>query len=105
VTVDNAGTLPAVVDLTFVGGLENPHLSTDDGQALTWVGVVPPGGTLIVDTGSGSATLDGVDVTGSLVGDRYLRLAPGETVLTLTTSNPDDQGTLEVCWRPTVGGA
>lgn len=65
---------------TVAGGITNPSLRDNTDQVTaTYLGTIYPGQTLIVDFSSGTATLDGADVSSRLSGEFYL--VPGENVI------------------------
>lgn len=95
-----------------VGDLCSPAIFTNDGAFANAMQITQAGGNftgvggdlldtdvLVLDTSTGTATLNGVDVSNQIIGDPFLTVEPGET---LTITGGADGGEVEVCFRPAV---
>lgn len=84
------------------GETQNPEITNlTTGNTLTFIGTVGAGQTLVVDMANQTASLDGVNVVGSMSGD-WLPLARGENTIYYTASNADAPASL-VEWQEIVG--
>lgn len=78
ISVDSAARVYPV--WTIAGEIENPELRNNTNQiSATYNGVIHEGQTLVVDFTSGTAKLDGMDVSSRLSGEFYFD--PGENVI------------------------
>lgn len=95
--VTNAGNKRSTPLVSIAGGSTNPRVTstTDDGKYVQVNVTVPGGQTLVLDMDAMSATLNGVDVAGSIeAGSRWFDLLPGANALVLAGG-----GTLSTTFR------
>lgn len=101
--VTNAGTADAPLTLTFLGPLTNPRVVCDD-WTLAFDITLAGGETLAVDTGTGTALLNGTaDRLSAIATDSdpldACLLPPGASTLTLTASA--GSGQVQILFRDT----
>lgn len=102
--VDNFGTLCAQPSIVLTGPLPSPTIENiTTGASVTYTAVIPSGGTVTIDTDTGTAIdQDGNQVTYLLEGDPRLMLDVGLNTLRLTVAGTGTGGSAEVCFRPAV---
>lgn len=97
VTVSNRGDAPAAVVLEFTGPVPHPTVRMPDGQWLAFDLEVLEGQTLVVDLDAPSALLNGVPRVSRKRGE-WLRLGPGDNILTFDSAAYSDAATMTVLW-------
>lgn len=105
VILDNIGTECACPIITLTGRLTNPAVeNVTTGARIDYNQVVEVGQTIIIDTARGTAVTDtGADRTSFLSGDTTSFCMPeGENEVRLLAFATGDDGTAEVCFRPSV---
>lgn len=102
--VDNYGTLCAPFTITLTGSLTSPTISNDTtGQSLTYDTVIPDGGTVTINTETGTAVdQDGIDRTEFLIGSTTMYADVGVNTLRMTSLGASDTGAADICFRPAV---
>jgi hypothetical protein len=100
----NLGDLCAYPTITLDGTLTEPTLENlSTGEVLTYAGVVASGDApVVIDTFEGTAVQGGDPRTALLRGDLRWSVPPGLNSVRLRTSNPGDDGTALVHFRPAV---
>lgn len=79
---------PVYPEWTVTGEAVNPEIRNDTNDtSATYTGTVAPGQTLKVDFESGTATLDGINVSRNLSGS--FRLEPGENLIAFDIESGD----------------
>lgn len=97
------GNLCVPVEITFTGQLTNPRVRQENGNYVGLDRVVGEGQSITIDTATGRATgSDGTDYTRFVIGDPFLQVAPGEQEFTAVSEDLDDNGTVQICYRPAV---
>ncbi|GAA1051379.1 phage tail domain-containing protein [Arthrobacter russicus] len=81
VSIKNLGTADTAPKFTITGSIPEglQIIRQDTGDVLQYVGVVLPGQTLLMDSDSGSVTLDGEDRGAQLIGRGWSRVFGGST--------------------------
>lgn len=105
VIMDNIGTECACPIITLTGRLTNPAVeNVTTGARIDYNAVVETGQSIIIDTSKGTAVTDtGADRTSFLSGDTTGFCMPeGENEVRLLAFGSGDDGTAEVCFRPSV---
>jgi hypothetical protein len=98
--VTNNGIASAQPIWTVDGPAENPSITNETtGQTLTFTGTVPNGQALIVDCGSQTANIAGVDVKAQITGD-WLTIEPGTNLITYSGASVTTPSTLK--WNEVV---
>jgi hypothetical protein len=99
VTLSVGGNVCAwpVITLTAVGELVAPSVS-DGSRLWRYAGTAPAGSTLVMDTGAGTMTLNGADVTAQTRG-LPPRLNPGEATLTYAADGGSHAADAVVSYR------
>jgi predicted phage tail component-like protein len=90
-TLSNEGNAETPIIITITGTITNPSI-TFGSEILSYTGTIADGQTLIIDTSSTTAELNGEDVTHNITGDIAFMLRPGNT--TVTADNK-----VSVSWR------
>lgn len=99
-----SGSLCVPATITFTGPLTVPRLYVYDNY-VGWSDVLDAGETLIIDTETGTATVNGVEDNSKITGDPFLVLPPGESEFAFTTLDGADTGDIAVSYRPAVVSA
>lgn len=105
VPIDNIGTECACPTITLTGMLTNPAVeNVTTGARIDYDAVIEEGQTIIINTADGTATTDtGADRTSFLSGDTTgFCLPSGVNQVRLLSFGAGDNGTAEVCIRPSV---
>lgn len=97
VTLSNRGDAPAPVVLEFTGPVPRPTVRMPDGQWLAFDLEVLEGQTLVVDLDARTAHLNGVPRVSRKRGE-WLRLGPGDNILTFDSAAYSDAATMTALW-------
>lgn len=102
VELDNAGNwpTPATLTITTDTGVTGPGVQLlDTGERLELDGTLNPGSVLVIDTGSGRVSVDGIPQPGALSRYDLFQLQPGRNTLYFYSSNPGHRALLSATWR------
>lgn len=104
VSLYNAGTADSDVAYTLTGTqLTNPSLTRlDTGDTLTYNGTLITGQTLVINTGTGTCTLNGVNRRPLLTTQNWFSAAAGSTTtVAFRTQTTGDSGNVTATWTDT----
>jgi len=93
-TVKNSGNIETPFVLQITGPVQNPIVTVGD-ATFEYVGDIPSGQVLIIDTGRQAAELDGVNALDDVIGGSDTMLPPGETAVSAGASG----GHVTIIWR------
>lgn len=100
------GSLCVHPTITVHGQLTDPFIENmDTGAKIGYDGEIGALQTVTFNTDDGTASSGGSDVTYRITGDPRFSIGPDTTQLRLSSYGADDDGWVEVCWRPAVDWA
>jgi hypothetical protein len=102
ITVTNQGNAPADVVLTIDGPAAIPEIVASTGQVIGYGDSIPEGAQLVIDTGSGSVTLDGANRRSLMTSAGWFSIPPRTSIqISFRSDEPSPDAVLTVQWVDT----
>ena len=94
--LENSGTADTPIVFTVAGPVTDPAIiRTDTGDTIQWIGSVPAGASLQIDTGTGAVLLNGGNQRPLLTAADFFSI-PGESAIDVSFQSPDPSPTAEL---------